>query len=120
MICLSGAGGEAEVVLIERFYRGEARDAREHLARPRSPRLALGEEQLLNEVGERGSFLVTVAVNSRTLENFRVGHCPNYWPIEQSCGRQGSTPCGTRWIDCDQIPKNSVSVATVRLRLGIA
>jgi hypothetical protein len=51
------AGSEVEVVLIKRLDRWEAGHPREHLARPRPARLALGDQQLLDEVGERSLFL---------------------------------------------------------------
>jgi hypothetical protein len=51
------AGSAVEVVLIERLDRGEAGHSRKHLARPRPTRLALGDQQLLQEVGERGALL---------------------------------------------------------------
>ena len=58
MICFARcAGGEVEVVLIESPDRGEAGDAREHIARPSPARFTLRAEQLLDEVGERGAFL---------------------------------------------------------------
>jgi hypothetical protein len=52
MICLRGAGGEVEVVLIERLDRGKARDPCEHLASSRARRFAFGAQQFLNEVGK--------------------------------------------------------------------
>ncbi len=47
------AGGEIEVVLIKRLDRRKARHPREHLARPSPARFALGDQQLLQEVGKR-------------------------------------------------------------------
>jgi hypothetical protein len=44
------AGGEVEAVLIERLDPGEARDAGEHLASPRPPRLALRDQEFFDQV----------------------------------------------------------------------
>jgi len=68
--------------------------------------------------GVAGSF--TVAVDPQRLKNFRVSDYPNYRPIEHGRSWQRLTPYGGRRIDGYQIPKNSASVATVRLRCGIA
>jgi hypothetical protein len=51
------AGGEAEDVLIERLDRWETGHACEHLAGPRPARLALGDQEFLDEVSERSVFL---------------------------------------------------------------
>ncbi len=51
------AGGEVEVVLIERLDRGKAGDTPEHLASSRAARLALCAQQFLDEVGEGGVLL---------------------------------------------------------------
>jgi hypothetical protein len=72
------------------------------------------------EIGRMRLGSVTVALDPQRLKNFRVSDYPNHWPIEHRRGWQRLTPYRGRRIDGYQIPKNSASVATVRLRCGIA
>ena len=72
------------------------------------------------EIGRMRLGSVTVALDPQRLKNFRVSDYPNYWTIEHRRGWQRLTPYRGRRIDGYQIPKNSASVATVRLRCGIA
>jgi hypothetical protein len=51
------AGGEVEVILIERLDRGETRYAHKHLAGPRPAGLTFSSQQLFDEVGERSVLL---------------------------------------------------------------